>query len=310
MLKKGELNTNQIVSTILTNTGFEDFMKKNSIEVVKVPVGDKNVYYKLRELEAPFGGEPSGHLIFANLCKTGDGILAALRFVSIIINRGIKASDVTKMFDLTPSKEVNINLNGKIPNLAKAEEVANKIRSKISGVSNIIVRKSGTEDKLRIVVNANLDEQTLQKYVNELVNATQNLSDDALIFDKINDILKQGKDGKIPFPKTFALLKQNGVLSYEVKFINSYSATYYTNYGLFYETPPNEYKSLQLSGKFTKEAIKNSIINHIQNKTHFVDFLADIAKCDCSHYVVLMDKNLVRYCSSDGKDYYEEPVPE
>jgi phosphoglucosamine mutase len=173
MLKKGELTTNKIVGTILTNTGFEEFMNKNSIEVVKVPVGDKNVYYKLTELEEPFGGEPSGHLIFANLCKTGDGILAALRFISIIINQGIKASEVSKMFHLTPSKEVNLNLNGKTPNIPKAEQLIIKIKSQIPGVSNITVRKSGTEDKLRIVVNANLDEKTLENYANELANATQ-----------------------------------------------------------------------------------------------------------------------------------------
>lgn len=134
--------------------------------------------------------------------------------------------------------------------------------------------------------------------------------DGILNYEKVEEILKQGKDGKRPFPQTFALLKQAGVSFYEVNFIDSYSAVYYGTFGVWNETPLAEYKPLKLSGSFNKEGIKQAIVDHITNKTHFVEFLADIARYDCSHYIVCMEQNVVRYYSSDDKEFQEEKVPE
>jgi len=254
MNKKGELGCNKVVSTILANTGFEDFLQQHNIDLVKVAVGDKNVYYKLVELGCNFGGEPSGHLILPQFCKTGDGVLTALKFISILHEQKMKASAVHQMFNLTPYVELNIALNGKKINFAAVDAAVEikiaKIKSQMSeenlsrcetfrpkfatgecnlggfngtslrapnhisdlgeksqiadgnlgggnkvfkcgqvlgeksatdkdnlgggkflgGGVNIIVRKSGTEDKLRIVVNANLPLAHLQTIATTLQN--------------------------------------------------------------------------------------------------------------------------------------------
>lgn len=88
----------------------------------------------------------------------------------------------------------------------------------------------------------------------------------------VKNILKESKDNKWPYPKTFEALKAAGLQSYKVEFINSYHTSYKGTFGTFEEDSIEGYKALKLSKEFSAEGVKNAIIKHMKEHTHFLDF--------------------------------------
>jgi len=148
---KNKLKNNAIAVTVMSNGALDDFLKKYSIKVYRSNVGDKHVLEVMKKHNLNFGGEQSGHIIFSDYAKTGDGVVSALQAVAYIIESGKKSSEVFDLFDLYPQVQTNINVKEKIPfeKIKGIKEIFDEVSS--AGYRHL-VRYSGTENKLRLLV--------------------------------------------------------------------------------------------------------------------------------------------------------------
>lgn len=126
----------------------------------------------------------------------------------------------------------------------------------------------------------------------------------------LKNVLVESKTNEWPFPKTFAELIKVGVTSYHVHFGAQYQSTIHGSFGTLKEDFLAEYYPLTIAKDFSAQGVKNSIIKHIQEKTSYMDFLADIAACGTTHYVVDMAKRIVTYFNEDETQFHIENVPE
>ena len=149
MLKGG------VVGTLMSNYGLENFFKSKKIKFIRTNVGDRYVKEKMKKNNFNLGGEQSGHIILGKFATTGDGLLVALE-VLFAIRKGRKASDFFNKFQKTPQILKNIEVKDK--EIIKSTEVKKytKFAEKlIKGQGRILVRKSGTESKIRVMVESN-----------------------------------------------------------------------------------------------------------------------------------------------------------
>ncbi|MDS1370308.1 phosphoglucosamine mutase [Aliarcobacter butzleri] len=139
------------VATVMSNKALEDYLQKNKISLFRSNVGDKYVLEVMKEKGINFGGEQSGHIIFSDIAKTGDGLASALQVLALIIKSGKKASEILNPFSLYPQILHNMKVTGKIPleQITGLEEVLKPIRQK--GLRDLI-RYSGTENKIRLLL--------------------------------------------------------------------------------------------------------------------------------------------------------------
>lgn len=139
------------VATVMSNKALEDYLQKNKISLFRSNVGDKYVLEVIKEKGINFGGEQSGHIIFSDIAKTGDGLASALQVLALIIKSGKKASEILNPFSLYPQILHNMKVTEKIPldQIAGLEEVLKPIRQK--GLRDLI-RYSGTENKIRLLL--------------------------------------------------------------------------------------------------------------------------------------------------------------
>ena len=162
-----KLAKNKIVATVMSNQALEDFLRQKGIELLRCGVGDKYVLDEMKREGLNFGGEQSGHVIFGDYAKTGDGIATALQVTALLLRSNKKASEVLRPFALYPSRLENINIKTKKP-LSEIEgykELEQKIVKK--GLRPLI-RYSGTENKLRILLEGK-DKKSLDTMMEELV---------------------------------------------------------------------------------------------------------------------------------------------
>ncbi|MCT7585710.1 phosphoglucosamine mutase [Aliarcobacter butzleri] len=139
------------VATVMSNKALEDYLQKNKISLFRSNVGDKYVLEVMKEKGINFGGEQSGHIIFSDIAKTGDGLASALQVLALIIKSAKKASEILNPFSLYPQILYNMKVTEKIPleQIAGLEEVLKPIRQK--GLRDLI-RYSGTENKIRLLL--------------------------------------------------------------------------------------------------------------------------------------------------------------
>ena len=149
MLKGG------VVGTLMSNYGLEKFFKSEKIKFIRANVGDRYVKEKMKKNNFNLGGEQSGHIILGKFATTGDGLLVALE-VLFAIRKGKKASDFFNKFQKTPQILKNIEVKDKkiIKNIEvkKSIKIAKKL---IKGQGRLLVRKSGTESKIRVMAESN-----------------------------------------------------------------------------------------------------------------------------------------------------------
>jgi len=144
-----------VIGTLMSNYGLENFLRKEKIRFFRSKVGDRHVKEKMKKSNFNLGGEQSGHIILGKFATTGDGLLVALE-VLFSLRKGNKASKFLNVFKQTPQILENILVKNKDiinkPNVKKAIKVANDL---IKGKGRMLVRKSGTEPKIRIMCESN-----------------------------------------------------------------------------------------------------------------------------------------------------------
>lgn len=131
-----------------------------------------------------------------------------------------------------------------------------------------------------------------------------------VIMNTIKNILKDAMMNQWPYPKTFEALKAEGLQNYEVRFIGSYKAEFNGTFGSFTEENLDGYNSIKESDHFNSNGIKNAVIKHVTEKTHYLEFLQDAAANGATHFRVDIAKRTVTYLNSDESASYIEYVPE
>ena len=154
--KNGNLVENTLVSTVMSNMRLEAFLKQEGIKLVRTSVGDRYVVERMRLNGFNLGGEKSGHVVMMDYATTGDGLMAGLQFLAEMVRTGEVASVVGRTFDLAPQKTENITYAGDKNPLdhPSIKKIISEAEKKISGFGRLLVRKSGTEKLIRIMVEA------------------------------------------------------------------------------------------------------------------------------------------------------------
>ncbi|MDR2432873.1 MAG: hypothetical protein LBD34_03935 [Puniceicoccales bacterium] len=156
LLKTDALPNKSMVTTIQSNLGLDKYLQTMGINVVRCDVGDRNVYQTMIQNNCYFGGENSGHLIFKKISPVGDGIAAALFVLDIVAGNNIRLSELKTKIALFPQKSFNVAVNVKVPlsDIKDLNDDIEKIDSKLPPPHRVLVRYSGTESKLRVLVEA------------------------------------------------------------------------------------------------------------------------------------------------------------
>ena len=164
----GMLKGGGIVSTVMSNQGLDDYMELKGLKLHRSDVGDKNVLEIMKKEKINFGGEQSGHVIMHDYAKTGDGLVSALQVLALIINKKKKASQVLRPFNLYPQKLVNINIKEK-KDLDLIDGLSAKLKALDAKSIRHLIRYSGTENKLRILLEAK-NAKEMMKEMDDMVD--------------------------------------------------------------------------------------------------------------------------------------------
>ncbi len=159
--RRGLLAGNTVVSTVMCNLGFTKCMEEAGIDIVQTNVGDKYVLAKLREGGYSIGGEQSGHMIFLEHNSTGDGLITALQFLAAVLRQGVSVSEAASVMKHFPQELINVRVTDK-HSVAQNPAVASIIAAKdeeMAGSGRILVRPSGTEPLVRVMVEAPTHEE-------------------------------------------------------------------------------------------------------------------------------------------------------
>ena len=164
MKNRGVLRNNAVVGTIMTNLGFTKFCEENDIKFIAAKVGDRYVLEIMNLDGYSFGGEQSGHIIFKDYATTGDGQLTALQLLSYLKREGKTLSELAKVMRRYPQCLVNVRTTpeGKLAfytdkDVAKIVEEAS---ASLGTRGRLVVRPSGTEPLLRVMVESETEEET------------------------------------------------------------------------------------------------------------------------------------------------------
>ncbi len=165
--EQGTLKNNGCVATVMSNGAMERFLNNHGINLVRSNVGDKYVADEMIKNGYIFGGEQSGHIIFSEFAKTGDGLLSALQTMAYIISKNKKASEALNPFELDPQLQTAVKVEEKIPveEYKGLDTLLKECETK--GIRHLI-RNSGTENKIRVLLEGN-DKQELKTEFDKIV---------------------------------------------------------------------------------------------------------------------------------------------
>lgn len=154
MLSEGTLRHDTLVTTVMSNIGLEQAMKRLGGKIARTQVGDRYVVEEMRRCGYNFGGEQSGHLVFLDHNTTGDGIIAALRVLSILVKEEKCLSELASIMSRTPQVLVNVAVADKIPleQLPTVSALIAKVEAELGDDGRVLVRYSGTEAKARVMI--------------------------------------------------------------------------------------------------------------------------------------------------------------
>jgi phosphoglucosamine mutase len=171
---RGMLPNNQIVATVMSNLGLEKLLNENGISVLRAPVGDRYVLEEMIKSGSMLGGEQSGHTIFSHASTTGDGILTALMMLSIMCRSKKPLSALRSGLLKFPQKMVSFAVSRKPPleTMPKVYSAIQKSEAELNGRGRVLVRYSGTENKIRVMVECD-DEKLCTQHVDSLVSVIQ-----------------------------------------------------------------------------------------------------------------------------------------
>ena len=171
MKERDKLVDNKVVTTVMSNFGLYKAFDKIGIEYEKTKVGDKYVYENMVTNGYRIGGEQSGHIIFSKYATTGDGILTSLKMMEVMLAEGKKLSELAAPVVFYPQVLKNVRVKSKpdAQNDPDVQAAVAKVAEELGDEGRILVRESGTEPVIRVMVEAG-DDETCVKYVNQVID--------------------------------------------------------------------------------------------------------------------------------------------
>ncbi len=171
MKSVNRLNKNMCVTTVMANLGLYKALNANKIDYVQTPVGDKYVFEEMQKNDYYLGGEQSGHIIFYENAVTGDGLLTALKLLEIMKDTGKSLEELSEGLFIYPQLLKNVKVNDKEAALKDEAlwKVVKEVEDELKDEGRILVRPSGTEPLVRVMVEAKTDE-LCQQYVQRVVD--------------------------------------------------------------------------------------------------------------------------------------------
>jgi phosphoglucosamine mutase len=168
MMERNCLPNNLLVSTVMSNMALEIFMNEAGGSLLRTPVGDRHVVEAMRREGAALGGEQSGHLIFMDHATTGDGILAALQLLRVMLEKQKPLSELANYIEPFPQILTNVHVERKVPfeEIPEVTEAVRLCEEKMAGRGRVLLRYSGTESVARVMVEGEDDAM-----VNELAGS-------------------------------------------------------------------------------------------------------------------------------------------
>lgn len=153
--KQGRLKGDALVATVMSNMGLERFLKTKGVALHRTNVGDRYVSERMRETGCNVGGEQSGHVILSDFGTTGDGLVAALQVLAVLVEQKRPASEVCRQFETLPQRLVNIRFSGASPlRDAGVQSVIAAEEKALGEAGRVLIRASGTEPVIRVMVEA------------------------------------------------------------------------------------------------------------------------------------------------------------
>lgn len=168
--EKGRLNHNKVVTTVMSNLGLYKAFDAEGIGYEKTAVGDKYVFECMIENGYILGGEQSGHIIFSKNARTGDGVLTSLKLMEAMVENKTTMSELTRGLSIYPQLLENVRVTSKPEVMGDADVIAaaKKVEEELGDDGRILLRESGTEPLIRVMVEAKTDE-LCKKYVDAVV---------------------------------------------------------------------------------------------------------------------------------------------
>lgn len=160
--RQGRLNGNAVVATVMSNLGLEKYLERQGIKLLRTKVGDRYVAEEIRKGGYSLGGEQSGHIIFSDFSTTGDGPITALQILHLMKQKNIRLSEMTSDIELYPQVLLNIPVSSSLPmdklkdfkDIPDVRDAIDKAVKRLGDKGRILVRPSGTEHKIRVMVEA------------------------------------------------------------------------------------------------------------------------------------------------------------
>ena len=172
----GHIRGDALVATVMSNMGLERYLASLDLGLVRAQVGDRYVVETMRSGGHNVGGEQSGHIILSDYSTTGDGLIAALQVLSVIVKTGRPASEVTRRFDPFPQVLRSVSFNGAEPlENSEVKAAIAESEAKLGGNGRLVVRKSGTEPLIRVMAEAE-DERLVGGVVERIVEVIERVS--------------------------------------------------------------------------------------------------------------------------------------
>ena len=171
MKERGKLINNKVVTTVMSNFGLYKALDKIDVEYEKTKVGDKYVYENMVEQGNRIGGEQSGHIIFSKYATTGDGILTALKLMEVMLAKEKPMSELAAPVVFYPQvlKNVRVKSKPEAQNDPDVQAAVTKVAEALGNNGRILVRESGTEPLIRVMVEAGTHEEC-EKYVDDVID--------------------------------------------------------------------------------------------------------------------------------------------
>ncbi|RRH69457.1 phosphoglucosamine mutase [Falsigemmobacter faecalis] len=164
---EGKLKNGALVATVMSNLGLERFLEGKGLSLERTRVGDRHVVARMREGGFNLGGEQSGHIVMSDYATTGDGLMAGLQFLALMTQTGLRASELVRRFTPVPQVLRNLRLDTSLLQRPEISALIKAQESRLGKTGRILVRPSGTEPLIRVMVEAE-DEDLIWTVVSEI----------------------------------------------------------------------------------------------------------------------------------------------
>ena len=174
MKAEGRLKGNAVVATVMSNIGLEIALRDAGIDMVRCPVGDKYVMEEMMKRDLSLGGEQSGHVIFSEYLFTGDGLATSLNVLRTMAATGRELGDLASDLTTYPQVLLNLRVERKVDlkTIPEVAAVMSAVESRLAGQGRLLVRYSGTEPLLRVMLEGR-DEAEIRRWGQEIIDAVK-----------------------------------------------------------------------------------------------------------------------------------------